>query len=60
MVSFNKLYFLDAKMKMERMNLEITDLNSKKLYAFTTDEHNKILQDTVNSLINYSLDKIHL
>ena len=35
---------------MDKMNLEITDLSSKKLYAFTSDENNRILQDTVKIL----------
>jgi hypothetical protein len=36
---------------MDKLNLDISNLNSKKLYAFTSDENNKILQDTVNKYI---------
>lgn len=41
-------------MKIEKLNLEITDLSSKRLYAFTTDENNKILQDTIKSIFEFN------
>ncbi len=32
---------------VEKLYLQINDLSAKRLYAFTTDENNKILQETV-------------
>jgi hypothetical protein len=32
---------------MEKLTLQINEFSAKRLYAFTTDENNKILQETV-------------
>jgi hypothetical protein len=38
-------------MIIEKMGLQMQDLSAKKLYAYTTDENNKILQETVFLII---------
>jgi hypothetical protein len=35
---------------IEKLYLQINELSAKRLYAFTTDENNKILQETVNNI----------
>jgi hypothetical protein len=39
---------------IEKLNLQISDLNAKKLYAYTTDENNRILQETVKQIFDYN------
>ncbi len=41
------LILIDLRLKIEKLELKNTELNSQKLYAMTSDENNKILQDTV-------------
>lgn len=41
-------------MSIDKLTLQITDLSAKKLYAYTTDENNKILQETVKQIFEFN------